>query len=56
MDININGFQWIPLTETHHCLISFPDLQVDRKNEIEAHEVLRKVRLGYHRINLPAVS
>ncbi|OLQ03671.1 hypothetical protein AK812_SmicGene13341 [Symbiodinium microadriaticum] len=29
--------------------------KVDRKSEIEAHEVLRKVRLGYRRINLPAL-
>mmetsp|Transcript_42313 Transcript_42313/g.88410 ORF Transcript_42313/g.88410 Transcript_42313/m.88410 type:complete len:185 (+) Transcript_42313:72-626(+) len=30
--------------------------KVDRRSEIESHEVLRKVRLGYQRIALPAAS
>ena len=30
--------------------------QVDRKSEIESHEVLRKVRLGYSRVALSAVA
>eukprot|EP00439_Symbiodinium_sp_Y106_P059510 s669_g8.t1 len=44
------------LVEQGQGLDSLQLQKVDRKNEIEAHEVLRKVRLGYHRINLPAVS
>ncbi|CAE7739895.1 clpC [Symbiodinium sp. CCMP2592] len=44
------------LVEQGQGLDSLQLQKVDRKSEIEAHEVLRKVRLGYHRINLPAAS
>ncbi|CAE7277063.1 unnamed protein product, partial [Symbiodinium sp. CCMP2456] len=42
------------LQEQGRGLDSLQLQKVDRKSEIEAHEVLRKVRLGYHRINLQA--
>ncbi|CAE7700824.1 clpC [Symbiodinium necroappetens] len=44
------------LVEQGKHLDSLQLQKVDRRSEIESHEVLRKVRLGYQRIALPAAS
>eukprot|EP00439_Symbiodinium_sp_Y106_P059008 s1699_g8.t1 len=45
---------WEKLVEQGKHLDSLQLQKVDRRSEIESHEVLRKVRLGYQRIALPA--